>query len=67
MFNGKIINICNQKLIFLNYSANTRQIYIHYMTKFIESSNKQIIHLNAKDFQNSRWSWSLGQQWDDIE
>ena len=52
MFNGKIINICNQKLIFLNYSANTRQIYIHYITKFIESSNKQIIHLNAKDFQN---------------
>ncbi len=52
MKNTKIINICNKKLIFLNYSECTRSIYIHYMQKFIESLDKQIVHTSALDFQN---------------
>ena len=51
MKNAKIINICNKKLIFLNYSERTRSIYIHYMQKFTESLDKQIAHANALDFQ----------------
>lgn len=52
MFNGKIINICNQKLIFLNYSIHTKNIYIHYISEFIKTLGKQIIHLNTSDFQS---------------
>lgn len=51
MLNQKIINICKQKLIFLNYSEHTTSIYVHYISKFIETLDKQIIHLNAADFQ----------------
>jgi len=53
MFNGKIIKICEQKFIFLNYAENTKNIYLFYITQFIETiGGKQIIHLNSEDFQN---------------
>jgi site-specific recombinase XerD len=52
MKNGKIIKICEQKLIYLNYSDRTKEIYLHYIEKFIESIDKQIIHLSSKDFQS---------------
>ena len=52
MLNNKIIKICEQKLIFLNYSNNTKNIYIHYIKEFISSIKKQIVHLNSTDFQN---------------
>lgn len=52
MKNKKIIDICNKKLILLNYSKNTVKIYNFYIKKFIESvGNKQASHLNSKDFQ----------------
>lgn len=52
MLNDKIIRICEQKLIFLNYSNRTSSIYVHYISKFINSVNKQYVHLNANDFQS---------------
>jgi site-specific recombinase XerD len=52
MLNNKIIKICEQKLIFLNYSNNTKNIYIHYIKEFISSIEKQVVHLNSTDFQN---------------
>jgi site-specific recombinase XerD len=52
MLNKKIIKICEQKLIFLNYSKKTIDIYIHYIKKFVKCiEDKQIIHLSSKDFQ----------------
>ena len=51
MLNQKIIKICEQKFIYLNYSNRTKDIYIHYIKKFLSSINKQVIHLNYKDFQ----------------
>ena len=51
MLNQKIIKICEQKFIYLNYSNKTKDIYIHYIKKFLSSINKQVIHLNSKDFQ----------------
>jgi len=51
MKNKKIINIARQKLIYLNYSKNTCNIYAYYIEEFISSINKQAIHLNAEDFQ----------------
>lgn len=53
MLNQKIIKICEQKFIYLNYSENTKDIYLFYIEQFIETvGNKQIIHLNSKDFQS---------------
>ncbi len=52
MLNNKIIKIYNEKLIFLNYSNNTIKIYNHYLREFVNKCDKQIIHLNSKDFQN---------------
>ena len=50
--NQKIIKICEQKLIFLNYSQRTISCYLSYITKFVESlRDKQITHCNANDFQ----------------
>jgi site-specific recombinase XerD len=52
MLNEKIIKISEQKLIFLHYSKNTVNIYIHYIRKFFEKfPNKQSIHFNSDDFQ----------------
>ena len=52
MLNQKIIKICEQKFIFLNYSNNTSKIYLHYINEFLKfHENKQIIHLSSSDFQ----------------
>jgi len=52
MLNQKIIKICEQKFIFLNYSQNTSKIYLHYIGEFIKFyENRQIIHLSSNDFQ----------------
>jgi len=51
--NQKIIKICKQKFIYLNYSSRTRENYISHIKRFISSiGNKQIIHLNSQDFQS---------------
>jgi integrase/recombinase XerD len=51
--NKKIIKICDQKFIYLNYSKNTQNTYIKHIKDFIKSiKNKQIIHCNSKDFQS---------------
>lgn len=53
MLNQKIIKICEQKFIFLNYAENTKNIYLFYIEQFVESiGDKQIIHINSSDFQN---------------
>ena len=53
MLNQKIIKICEQKLIYLNYSPRTKQIYLHYIEEFLKIiGNKQVIHLNSNDFQS---------------
>lgn len=52
MKNQKIIKICKQKLIYLNYSERTINCYIGYICKFLEYvGERQVIHLSAKDFQ----------------
>jgi len=52
MKNQKIIKICEQKFIYLNYSPRTIKNYMCYIIEFIKSiGDKQIAHLNAKDFQ----------------
>ena len=52
MKNQKIIKICEQKFIYLNYSPRTKDNYISHIKRFLESiDNKQIIHCNSKDFQ----------------
>lgn len=51
--NDKIIKICEQKFIYLNYSPRTKENYLSHINKFIESiGSRQVIHLSAKDFQN---------------
>jgi hypothetical protein len=35
MLNQKIIKICEQKFIYLNYSNKTKNIYIHYIEEFL--------------------------------
>lgn len=51
--NDKIIKICEQKFIYLNYSPCTKDNYLSHINKFLYSvGNKQVIHLSAKDFQN---------------
>lgn len=53
MKNQKIIKICEQKFIYLNYSPKTKSNYISYISKFLEGlGDKQIIHCNSDDFQN---------------
>jgi site-specific recombinase XerD len=53
MFNEKIIKICEQKFIYLNYSPRTKENYMHHIKSFIKSvGEKQVAHLNSKDFQN---------------
>jgi integrase/recombinase XerD len=53
MKNQKIIKICEQKFIYLNYSPKTKSNYISHISKFLESlGNKQIIHSSSDDFQN---------------
>jgi integrase/recombinase XerD len=50
--NKKIIKICEQKFIYLNYSPRTRGNYLSHIKTFLNNiGNKQIIHLSSKDFQ----------------
>ena len=52
MLNEKIIKICEQKFIYLNYSPRTSENYMYHIKEFVKSiGGKQIIHLNSKDFQ----------------
>ena len=52
MLNEKIIKICEQKFIYLNYSPRTTENYMYHIKEFIKAiGDKQIIHLNSKDFQ----------------
>ena len=51
--NEKIIRICEQKFIYLNYSDRTKENYISHINRFLDSiGSKQVIHLNSNDFQN---------------
>lgn len=51
--NEKIIKICEEKFIYLNYSEKTKENYILHIKKFLNFlGTKQIIHCNSKDFQN---------------
>lgn len=53
MLNEKIIRVCEQKFIYLNYSTQTKQNYMYHIMAFIKSiGERQIIHLNSKDFQS---------------
>lgn len=53
MLNEKIIKICEQKFIYLNYSKTTLNNYLSHIKKFIKYiGDKQIIHLNSNDFQS---------------
>jgi integrase/recombinase XerD len=53
MKNQKIIKICEEKFIYLNYSPRTRDNYISHIRPFLESlGDKQIIHCNSSDFQS---------------
>ena len=51
--NEKIIKICNQKFIYMNYSPRTASTYIYYIKEFFKSvGDKQIAHCNSTDFQS---------------
>ena len=51
--NNKIIKICEEKFIYLNYSPRTKNNYLSHICSFIKSlGDKQIIHCNSKDFQS---------------
>ena len=51
--NQKIIKICEQKFIYLNYSPRTKENYMHHIKDFLDSiGEKQIIHCNSHDFQS---------------
>jgi integrase/recombinase XerD len=53
MKNQKIIKICEEKFIYLNYSIQTRKNYLSHIKCFLESlGDKQIIHCNSNDFQS---------------
>jgi integrase/recombinase XerD len=53
MKNGKIIKICEQKLIYLNYSQRTIENYLPHITRFLNTlGDKQVIHCNSTDFQS---------------
>jgi site-specific recombinase XerD len=53
MKNQKIIKICEEKFIYLNYSPRTRSNYLSHIRPFLESlGDKQIIHCNSSDFQS---------------
>ena len=50
--NQKIIKICEQKFIYLNYSSKTKDNYLSHIIRFLNSIDKQIIHCNSNDFQS---------------
>jgi hypothetical protein len=46
--NQKIIKICEEKFIYLNYSTRTRENYLSHINRFLQSlGEKQIIHCNS--------------------
>lgn len=45
--NNKMIN----KLVYLNYSKRTIELYSHYLNKFLEKIGKYPQHLTSNDFQ----------------
>ncbi len=50
--NKKIIKICEEKFIYLNYSPRTKNNYLSHIKQFLKSiGDKQVIHLSARDFQ----------------
>jgi site-specific recombinase XerD len=50
--NNKIIKICEEKFIYLNYSPRTRDNYLSHIRNFLNTLGaKQITHCNSKDFQ----------------
>jgi site-specific recombinase XerD len=52
MKNEKIIKICEQKFIYLNYSPKTKDNYLIHISKFVKHiGDRQIIHCSAKHFQ----------------
>ena len=52
MLNTKIIKICEQNLIYLNYSPQTKNNYLSHIKRFLNKvGDRQVIHLSAKDFQ----------------
>jgi len=61
MLNNKIIKICEQKLIFLNYSNNTKNIYIHYIKEFISSIQYSSESCNqlVKKYLNPKYHFHL--------
>ena len=51
--NNKIIKICEEKFIYLNYSPRTKDNYLSHIKQFLKSiGDKQVIHLSSKDFQS---------------
>jgi integrase/recombinase XerD len=51
--NQKIIKICEQKFIYLNYSPRTKDNYLIHIKNFIKFiGDKQVIHCNSMDFQS---------------
>ena len=53
MKNQKIISICEEKFIYLNYSPRTSDNYLSHIKSFLVSlGDKQIIHCNSFDFQS---------------
>lgn len=53
MKNQKIIKICEEKFIYLNYSPKTKDNYLSHIKAFLVNiGDKQIIHSNSNDFQS---------------
>jgi integrase/recombinase XerD len=47
----EFLKICNKKLKYFNYSDRSIEMYIHYISKFIDSVDKYHQHIVSKDFQ----------------
>lgn len=54
-----ILKITYQKLKYFNYSQRTIDMYVHYIRKFSESTNKYHQHLVSSDFQSYLDSYSF--------
>ncbi len=51
--NKKIIKICEEKFIYLNYSPRTKDNYLSHIRNFLNSiGNKQVVHCSSQDFQS---------------
>jgi integrase/recombinase XerD len=49
---NEILRICFKKLKYFRYADRSIEIYMHYVTKFLEFTDKYSQHLTASDFQN---------------